>query len=314
MQKETEYKIDNQDYFGVRLDKMLAKELPEISRSKIQTAIKSQDILVNNKKAVPKQKLQPNDLIRVIIKDEVVVKYEAQKLDLNIIFEDDDIMIINKQVGLVVHPGAGNYDKTLLNGLLYHNPKLELVPRAGIVHRLDKNTSGLLVVAKTVEAQFDLVKQLQERSVKRQYLALVNGEFSGGGTIRTNIGRCHSNRIKMAVVSPNSGKEAITHYQVEKRFKGVTLLKCQLETGRTHQIRVHLSHINHAIIGDTLYNGRARIPKGINQITRDIILSFDRQALHAKTIAFIHPKTKKTVRFDSELSDDFSSLIEKLEV
>ncbi len=293
-----------------RFDQAIAKLLPELSRSRIQKWIKSGELTLNEQVATPKQKVYLGDIIQGTITETEETEHQGQNIPLDIIYQDDHVIVINKPVGLVVHPGAGNTNGTLLNALLYHFPELQNIPRAGIVHRLDKDTSGVMVVAKTLEAQFNLVKQLQARTVKRHYIALATGEFTGGGTVDANIGRSGNDRLRMAVTL--GGKRAITHYQILERYQGLTLLECQLETGRTHQIRVHMAHIRHPLVGDSLYGGRNRIPKGLDAETRELILNFPRQALHAYELAFIHPDTDRLVKFETDLPEDMQNLIDQL--
>lgn len=290
-----------------RFDSAVASLLPTLSRSRIQRWIKSGQLMLNQQVSVPKQKVYIGDVIEGIIEEESNNEYQGQDIPLEIIFQDSAVIVINKPAGLVVHPGAGNPDGTLLNALLYHFPELAEIPRAGIVHRLDKETSGVMVVAKTLEAQFHLIQQLQNRTVKRQYYALVVGQLISGGKVEANIGRSGNDRLRMSVTP--GGKEAITHYQILERFKGLTLLQCQLETGRTHQIRVHMDHIRHPIVGDPLYGGRNRIPKGLDSDIREFILAFPRQALHAKILQFIHPDTQELVLFETDLPKDMLDLI-----
>ncbi|HXZ96976.1 MAG TPA: RluA family pseudouridine synthase, partial [Burkholderiales bacterium] len=221
-----------------------------------------------------------------------------EKIPLDIVYEDSALLVVNKPPGLVVHPGSGNWRGTLLNALLEHAPRLVQIPRAGIVHRLDKETSGLLVVAKTLESQASLVRQLQARTVKREYLALVHGKLKAGGKIEAPIGRHPSKRTKMAVVA--RGKHAVTHYQVIERFATCTLLRCLLETGRTHQIRVHLQSIGHPLVGDPVYSARNKKP------------AFPRQALHALKLTLLHPETQKTVSWRAEAPNDFLQLLSAL--
>lgn len=293
-----------------RLDMAVAQLLPTLSRSRIQRWIKSGQLTLNQSVSMPKQKVYIGDTIEGTIEEESDTTHQGQAIPLDIIYQDESVIVINKPAGLVVHPGAGNPDGTLLNALLYHFPSLAEIPRAGIVHRLDKDTSGLMVVAKTLEAQFHLTQQLQERTVKRQYYALVVGQLTGGGVVEENIGRSGNDRLRMSVTP--EGKEAITHYRILERFNGLTLLQCQLETGRTHQIRVHMAHIRHPIVGDPLYGGRNRIPKGLDSETRETILAFPRQALHAKILAFIHPDTEQQVSFEVDLPEDILDLIDVL--
>ncbi|MBS9778054.1 MAG: 23S rRNA pseudouridine(1911/1915/1917) synthase RluD [Gammaproteobacteria bacterium] len=293
-----------------RFDQAVAELIPELSRSRIQKWIKSGELTLNNEKATPKQKVYIGDIINGSIEEKEETDHQPQNIDLDIVYDDEHVIVINKPVGLVVHPGAGNHDGTLLNGLLYHFPELQNIPRAGIVHRLDKDTSGVMVVAKTLEAQFHLVQQLQKRTVKRHYVALAVGEFTGGGTVTANIGRSGNDRLRMSVTP--GGKEAITHYNILERYTGLTLIECQLETGRTHQIRVHMAHIRHPLVGDSLYGGRNRIPKGLDAEVRDMILNFPRQALHAFELEFIHPHTQEPMQFETELPKDLQELIDQL--
>ncbi len=293
-----------------RLDRAVAEMLPALSRSRIQKWITSGQLTVNQQTVAARHKVHVGDVVQGTITESEETEHQGQNIPIDIVYQDDHVIVINKPAGLVVHPGAGNTDATLLNALLYHFPELHNVPRAGIVHRLDKDTSGVMVVAKTLEAQFNLVQQLQQRTVKRHYKALVVGEFTGGGTVDANIGRSGNDRLKMSVTP--GGKTAITHYQILQRYVGITLLECQLETGRTHQIRVHMAHIRLPLIGDPLYGGRNRLPKGLDAETRALILNFPRQALHAYELAFIHPDSGKAVKFTSHLPDDMQTLINQL--
>ncbi len=226
-------------------------------------------------------------------------------------YEDNDILVINKTAGLVVHPGAGNRNGTIVNGLLFYHAQQKHLPRAGIVHRLDKDTTGLMVIAKTMTAHKSLVEQLQERTVKREYLALAQGNVISGDTIEANIGRHPVDRKKMAVVE--GGKTAITHYRVERRFVGHTLLRVNLETGRTHQIRVHLSWKHYPIVGDVTYQGRPRIPKEVTQEEREAVQAFPRQALHATKLSLVHPETAEVMAWEVDMPEDMHALLEVLE-
>ncbi|PIE45028.1 MAG: 23S rRNA pseudouridine(1911/1915/1917) synthase RluD [Gammaproteobacteria bacterium] len=290
-----------------RFDRAIANLLPELSRSRIQKWIKSGELTLNGQVVAAKHKVYIGDQIAGCIEEREETTNQPQDISLDVVFQDNSVIVINKPAGLVVHPGAGNRDGTLLNGLLYHFPELQHVPRAGIVHRLDKDTSGLMVVAKTMETQYNLVQQLQARTVKRHYIALAVGELTGAGTVQANIGRSGNDRLRMSVTP--GGKEAVTHYRILQRFAGLTLLACQLETGRTHQIRVHMAHIRHPLVGDPLYGGRNRIPRGLDEKTRHLILDFPRQALHACELAFIHPTTNEPVQFEAVLPDDMQALI-----
>ena len=235
---------------------------------------------------------------------------KAEKLPLDIVHQDAQIIVLNKPPGVVVHPGAGNPGKTLQNALLAHDPKLKNVPRAGLVHRIDKDTSGLLVVARTIEAQAALVAELGEHDIEREYLALCTGAMTGGGTVNQPIDRQRSHRLKFAV--RRDGRESVTHYRIEKRFRQHTLARVRLETGRTHQIRVHMEHVGYPIVGDPLYGGRKRYPKGATPELRETLEKFGRQALHAARLTLTHPKSGKRVSFDAPLPEDMQSLIDAL--
>lgn len=239
------------------------------------------------------------------------VSWVAQSLPLDILYEDEELLVINKPAGLVVHPGAGNQHGTLVNALLSHRPALESVPRGGIVHRLDKETSGLLVVAGTLNAHRSLVAQLQKKDVQREYFALVRGVPSGGGRIEAAIGRHPRQRTRMAVV-PNSGKPAVTHYRIAQRFAQYTALNVQLETGRTHQIRVHMAHRGYPLLGDPVYGGRFQMPRGCSDRLADTLRSFRRQALHARRLSFVHPGSGDLCSFESPLADDLQLLLQVL--
>ena len=245
---------------GRRLDQVAAERFPEFSRSRLQQWIKSGDLLVDGQQLPAKQKLLGGEELSISTRLKAEGDWQPQDIPLDVVHEDEHIIVINKQVDLVVHPAAGNRDGTLLNGLLYHCPQLESIPRGGIVHRLDKDTTGLMVVAKTLAAHTDLVAQLQARTVSREYEAVVTGSMIGGGLVDQPIGRHPRQRVKMAVVS--DGKEARTHYRVLQRFAGHTHIRLKLETGRTHQIRVHMASIKHPIVGDEVYGGRFKIHKG----------------------------------------------------
>lgn len=291
-----------------RVDVVLAKLFPEYSRNQWIDWLKEGLISNNNKPLIPKQKLNANSrLCGEIRLDTVHTDAIAQDIPLNIVFEDDDLMIINKPPGLVVHPGAGQSDSTLMNALLFHHQALETLPRAGIIHRLDKDTSGLLIIAKNSASYHLLVQMMSNREIERQYLALVHGRMISGGRIETCYGRHPKQRLKMAVRT--SGKIAITHYLIEECFHQNTLLKVKLETGRTHQIRVHMSHKGFPIVGDPLY-GKNRAP-GVGPVT-DALNQYPRQALHAAFLNFNHPIHKKPLTFHAHLPDDFALLLSVL--
>ena len=290
-----------------RLDQVVASLCPQYSRSQLQKWIKSGQVLVDNKPLKPKERLTGGEQIIIHATQEVQTRSEAEAMSLNIVYEDDAILVLNKPADLVVHPGAGNWSGTLVNGLLHYDPKLEYLPRAGIVHSLDKDTTGLMVVAKTLEAHNSLVEQLQERDVSREYLALVQRPVIAGGTIEGNIGRHHIDRLKMAVIE--GGKEAITHYRIEERFRHHTLLRVALETGRTHQIRVHLTTNNMPIVGDQLYGGRPRVPAGISGELREALQTFPRQALHATRLGLVHPMTEEELEWEAPVPADMEALL-----
>lgn len=296
------------DCAGLRLDQVLARLLPEYSRSRLQEWIVQQQVSLNGESATPKQKVWGGDALEVRPRSHPAEQpYRAQDIALDILYEDDALLVLNKPAGLVVHPGSGNWEGTLLNALLHHAPQLEGVPRAGIVHRLDKDTSGLLVVARTLTAQTHLVRQLQARSVKREYLALVYGELRHGGTVDEPVGRHPDQRVKMAVTE--GGKSATTHYQVEERFPGCTLVRCQLETGRTHQIRVHMAHIRHPLVGDRVY---LKGPQKCVPELRELLRGFPRQALHATRLALEHPVSGETMEWEVPLPEDMARLLQQI--
>jgi len=298
------------DSYGQRLDQVIVELLPDYSRSRIQKWIKQGNVSVDGLTSCKaKIKLKGGERLKLSIEQEEQGEWLAEDIPLDIIFEDQSIIIINKPVDLVVHPAAGNYTGTLLNALLFHCPELINIPRAGIVHRLDKDTSGVLVVAKTLKAQTHLVKQLQKRAFEREYEAIVMGEMTGGGTIDAPIGRHPTQRIKMAVVkNPNNGKEAITHYRIKERLKNYTCVQVKLETGRTHQIRVHLAYINYPVVGDPVYAGRLKLPADCSDELKQFLLDFKRQALHARKLGLLHPETNEWVEWEVEVPDDMQQL------
>jgi len=287
---------------GQRLDQALAAMLPEFSRNRIQNWIRARKIAVDDVWGTTRMKVSGGESVRVEIEPDPNATPDApEDIPLDVVFEDPMLLVINKPVGLVVHPGSGNRRGTLLNALLHWVPQVAELPRAGIVHRLDKDTSGLLVVAKTLRAHTDLVRQLQARTVKREYLALVYGEVDRSGTVNEPLARDPHNRTKRTVHS--MGKEAVTHYEVVERFPGITLLRCRLETGRTHQIRVHMQHIGHPLVGDTVYNASRR---------SHLKLPFPRQALHAERLGLVHPVTQELMQWECPLPPDFATLLEAL--
>lgn len=296
-----------QELGAVRLDQAMAQLMPEHSRSRIQDWIKAGALLVNGQQRKPRDKVMVGDQISLNVTVEAVADWQAEQIDLNIVFEDEHLLVVNKPAGLVVHPAAGHDSGTLLNALLHHCPDIDHLPRAGIVHRLDKDTTGIMVVAKTLVAHTSLVEQLQERTMGREYEAVVQGEMTGGGKVAQPMARHPKNRQKMAVV-PN-GKPALTHYRVLERFAGFTHVRLKLETGRTHQIRVHMSHINYPLVGDPLYGGRMRLPKGATEMLQELLRQFRRQALHAKRLELRHPVSGETLEWEVPLPDDLNELL-----
>jgi 23S rRNA pseudouridine1911/1915/1917 synthase len=294
-----------------RLDQTLAKLLPDFSRTQIHTWIKTGNVLVNNTTVKASTRLKGGEKICIdIVKQPVVSSWRAQDIPLSIIYEDTSLILVNKPIDMVVHPGAGNADHTLLNALLHHAPTLNTLPRAGILHRLDKNTSGLLIIAKTSSSLKSLSAQLKKRSLVREYKAVVQGTLISGGTVNAPIARHPLQRKHMAVIE--TGKPAITHYRIIEKYRSHTLLKLALETGRTHQIRVHMTHLRHPIVGDATYGARIQITKGMSSETIQLLRQFKRQALHAFALTFIHPETNQLTRFEIGLPDDISQLIKTL--
>lgn len=294
---------------GMRLDQAAAQLFPDYSRARLQLWIKSGELTVDGEHKKPRDKLLSGECLA--IEAEVVdeQRWAPEAIDLPVVYEDEAILVVDKPAGLVVHPAAGHAQGTLLNALLAHAPDLASVPRAGIVHRLDKDTSGVMVVAKTLAAQNHLVEQLQARSVSREYEALVVGAMTGGGTVTAAIGRHPQQRKKMAVLRVG-GKEAITHYRLVERFRHFTYIRCMLETGRTHQIRVHMAHIKHPLVGDPVYGGRPRIPAGASDRLIDTLRSFQRQALHARRLSLVHPLSGEPLSWESPLAADISALLQ----
>jgi len=295
----------------MRLDQALAGVLTDVSRSQIQRWIDEGRLLMSG--AVPSQKSRLKGCETIDLTAEGLgasIDSRPQNIPLEILYQDTQIIVINKPAGLVVHPGAGNPDGTLVNGLLHLDPGLAQLPRAGVVHRLDKDTSGLLVVARTEAARLNLIEQLAERSVKRDYLAVVNGRMIAGGTVDAAIGRSVGDRRRMNVT--DHGKTAVSHYRVEERFRAHTLLRVTLETGRTHQIRVHMAHIRHPLVGDPVYGGRQHTPKGATEALIAALRGFGRQALHATRLGLLHPSTGEYMEWEVPLPEDMQQLIEIL--
>lgn len=293
---------------GLRLDQALVALFSDYSRARLARWVKDGHVLVNGERMRPKDLVNGGEEVVLEAEQEVETTWRAQDIPLDIVYEDEAVLVINKPAGLVVHPGAGNMDGTLSNALLHYDSSLEQVPRAGVVHRLDKETSGLLVVARTLTAQKSLVEQLQARAFERDYLALAVGLMTAGGTIEAPIGRHPIHRMRQAVLP--GGKEAITHYRVEERFRAHTLLRVKLETGRTHQIRVHMAYLKYPLVGDPVYGGRLRIPAGATPGLDAAIRKFKRQALHAERLGFEHPLSGERLSWQAPLPDDMLALVE----
>ena len=297
---------------GLRFDQAMQQELSQFSRSRIQDWIQQGYIRLNGTSCKPRQKVMPGDLVDVDVPEETKLDDQPQAVEFEIIHEDDDVIVVNKPAGLVVHPAAGHSDGTLVNGLLQHDASLAQLPRAGIVHRLDKDTTGLMVVARNLPAHNWLVDQLQQRLVKREYVAITNGLVTAGRTIDEPMGRHSVNRKKMAV--REDGKPAITHFQVQQRYRHHSLISVQLETGRTHQIRVHMAHIRYPLLGDPVYAGRFQLPARISDQLEQVLRQFKRQALHAAKLGFNHPGSQQWAEFEAPLPEDFKQLLKALEV
>jgi 23S rRNA pseudouridine1911/1915/1917 synthase len=295
---------------GRRLDQVLSEALPEFSRSRLQRWIDDGCVLVDGTVPRRRDKLRGGEEVRVALVPEIRNECIAQEIPLDVLFEDEHLLVIDKPAGLVVHPAAGNPDGTLQNALLHRIPDLDQVPRAGIVHRLDKDTTGLLVVAKTLQAHKSLVDQLQRRSVHREYRALVQGRLVAGGSIEAAIGRHPLQRTRMAVVS--GGRRAVTHYRVLERLDGHTLLAVRLETGRTHQIRVHMQHIHHPLVGDRTYGAGPKPPQGASLRLVAVLQGYSRQALHAIALGLEHPTTGEAMRWEIPMPEDMNELLRLL--
>ena len=296
---------------GMRLDQVLAELFSDYSRSKLQTWIKAGRVAVNDTIILsPKAKLDGGEEISLDEEPEVVIEAAPEPIPLDIVFEDESLLIVNKPAGLVVHPAIGNWRGTLLNALLNHDPSLETLPRAGIVHRIDKETSGLLMVAKTLQAHNSLTEQLQAREITREYLAVTRGRMTAGGTVDEPIGRHPTERKRYTV--RESGKFAVTHYRVVQRFAHYTLVQLMLETGRTHQIRVHMAHIRYPLFGDPVYGGRFQMPPLCGPALEMELRSFKRQALHAAKLGLVHPVTEDYLEWEQPLPDDMVRLVKAL--
>jgi len=296
---------------GRRLDAVLAELFPEFSRSRLSEWIKSGAALLDGAQARPRDLVRGGEVVTLTAVLEIETHAEPEDIPLTIMHEDADVLVIDKPAGLVVHPGAGNPTGTLVNALLHFDPALASVPRAGVVHRLDKDTSGVMVVARSVQAQTSLVAQLAAHAVKRQYLAVVAGALVSGGTADFPISRHPRDRLKMAV--REDGRPAITHYRLHQRFRAHTALECRLETGRTHQIRVHMAHLKHPIVGDPLYGGALKLPRGASDELITALRGFKRQALHAQRLEFSHPLSGETITCTAPVPDDLAALLAALD-
>ncbi|VVC76106.1 Ribosomal large subunit pseudouridine synthase D [Aquicella siphonis] len=293
-----------------RLDQALARLMPEYSRTQIKDWLDSGSILINGLAAKGKTRIKGGETVTAEIPVITRPHWEAQPIPLNIVHEDDALILVNKPAGLVVHPGAGNQDRTLMNALLHHDPALQALPRAGILHRLDKDTSGLLIIAKTAAALKHLSLQLKKRSLLREYQAIVYGTMISGGSVDAPIDRHPLQRKRMAVI--DTGKSAVTHYRIAEKFRAHTRLKIRLETGRTHQIRVHMAYIRHPIVGDAVYGGRIQLAKGLSEQLITALRQFKRQALHAFALGLTHPDTEEFMRWEIDLPEDMNHLIQVL--
>ena len=296
------------EFAGLRLDRALAQMFPEYSRSRLKEWFLAGAITVEGGPKRPRDAVSGGETVTFQPVAEPAVRAEPEPIALDFVHEDDELLVVNKPAGLVVHPGAGNPAGTLMNGLLHHVSTLEEIPRAGIIHRLDKDTSGLLLVAKTLTAHTALVRLLAEREISRHYLAVCNGALTGGGTVREPISRHPVDRKRMSV--QQNGKPAVTHYTVKERFKAFTFVNVKLETGRTHQIRVHFAHRRHALVGDQVYGGRLALPKGASDELVQALRHFKRQALHATRLAFLHPVSGEQIDLNVDPPKDFQTLVE----
>ncbi|MDH3533907.1 MAG: 23S rRNA pseudouridine(1911/1915/1917) synthase RluD [Gammaproteobacteria bacterium] len=310
MNADPEVRVVPEELAGQRLDRALAQMFPEYSRSRLKTWLLAGTITVDGGSPRPRDAVAGGESVALQVEPEASMPAEPEPLTLDIVYEDDALIVINKPAGLVVHPGAGNYTGTLMHGLLHHSAALAAVPRAGIIHRLDKDTSGLLLIAKTLPAHTTLVRQLAARDIGRHYLAVCNGVLTGGGTIDAPIGRHPVDRKRMCV--RDDGRPAITRYTVIERFAAHTYVNVVLETGRTHQIRVHFAQRRHALLGDPVYGGRLALPRGAGERLTATLRAFRRQALHAAKLRFAHPVTGTTQSFEVPPPADFVNLLEAL--
>jgi len=295
---------------GKRFDQVLAEMFPDYSRARLQAWIRSGHARLDGHQVLPRLRVKAGQRAELAPQATPVVAAQAEALPLNIVFEDADLLVVSKPAGLVVHPGAGNPTGTLLNGLLHHAPELEQLPRAGILHRLDKDTSGLLLVARSLAAHTRLTRDLEQREIRREYRAVCNDQLTAGGRVDAPVGRHRTQRTRMAVTS--AGRPAVTHYRVLQRFVAHTLIAVRLETGRTHQIRVHMQHAGHPLVGDPVYGGRLRLPKGADDATVAALQGFRRQALHACALGFRHPRSGAALEFQAPLPADMVTLLSAL--
>ena len=310
---ETESRLNAiipQHLAGRRFDQALAELFPDYSRSRLTAWIRAGAATIDGETAPPRQIVLGGERVALEVVLEREIGAQAEAIALDIRYEDADLVVVNKPPGLVVHPGAGNPAGTLQNALLHFDPKLAEIPRGGIVHRLDKDTSGLMVVARSMRAHTSLVEQLSERDVHRQYAAIVYGAMVAGGRVDAPIGRHPRDRLRQAV--RDDGRDAVTHYRVRERFRAMTLVECRLETGRTHQIRVHMAHVKHPLVGDPQYGGLLKLPKGAGPSLVEALRGFKRQALHADKLEFAHPKTGKPLGIEAELPRDMQRLLAEL--
>jgi len=299
-----------EEYAGQRLDQALARLFPEYSRSRLKSWLLGGAIHVDGESPRPRDPVHGGETVTLHAEPEISVVADPEPIALAVVHEDDSLMVINKPAGLVVHPGAGNSRGTLMNGLLHHAPELQELPRAGIIHRLDKDTTGLLLIAKTLQAHTALVRLLADRDIARHYLAGCNGVLTGGGTINAAVGRHRVDRKRMCV--REDGKPAVTHYTVKERFAAHTFVNVKLDTGRTHQIRVHFAHRRHALVGDPVYGGRLALPKGAGDPLIEALRHFKRQALHASKLEFVHPDSGAEMSFTVPVPDDLAVLLDVL--
>lgn len=296
---------------GLRLDQALAELCPEYSRSRLKAWVNKGSVLIDGRTLRPRDKVDGGEVVLITPTIDKSLDIKAEPIALDIVFEDESMIVVNKPAGLVVHPAAGNWDGTLQNALLHYDAELEGLPRAGLVHRIDKETSGLLMVARTLTAHKTLVDQLQERAFQREYLAVVRGYITAGGTINEPLARHPTDRKRYAVRA--GGKESITHYRVEQRFAKHTLLKVKLETGRTHQIRVHLSHRHHSLVGDQVYGGRYKAIANASELLSETLKGFKRQALHAARLGVVHPVSGEEISWACDMPGDMKNLVQVLE-